>query len=191
MLANSPLDIETQKFVAREGLLGWAEGVIEQSKKLYYAEAAIAQPLWEEQGPAGGWRSHQKVVQQIRANKRNYFCQRHYFLIAADQLTEYRRWCCRLGVAPNSVFTELDGYKAKVNELRDMNEHIIGYFRGKGKKQDHWLHSDHFGTTDASTTVGRQLGGRLDWIEFQGVAARLLEKLREIDTQVTAKRTKG
>ena len=134
-MANLSPDIEAQKFVALEGLRGWAEGVIKQAKKLYYAEAAIAQPLLEEQGPAGGWRSHQEVVQQVRANKHNYFCQRHYFILAANKLIKYRQWCCRLGVVPNSVFSELDRYKTVVNELRDMNEHIIDYFRVAGKNK--------------------------------------------------------
>jgi hypothetical protein len=184
MTENLSPDIEAQKFIAFEGICAWAEGVIKQAKRLYYAEAAIMQPLLEEKGPAGGWRSHQEVVQQVRVNKHDYFCQRHYFILAANKLNEYRKWCKKLGLVPNSVFAELDHYKTVVNELRDMNEHIIEYFQGKGRKQDCWLRSDEFGTADASTTMGRRLGGRLDWIEFQAVAARLLEKLREIDAQV-------
>jgi hypothetical protein len=131
----------------------------------------------EEQGPAGGWRSHDEVVELIRAHKHNFFCQRHYFIVAANKLIEYRRWVGRLGIVKNSTFAELDSYEGVITELRDMIEHIIDYFQGKGKKQHHSLRSDKFGTTDASATSGWWLGGRLNWIEFSAVAARLLEKL--------------
>jgi len=178
--------------MAFEGLRQWAEGVIAQARALYFAEGAIMQPLIEEEAHAGGWRSHAEVVQQIGANKRKYFCQRHYFLLAANNLIEYRRWAGNLGTVPNRAFAELDQYETVIGELRNMNEHIIKYFQGKGgKMQDRWLHSDASGTADASATVGRCIGGRLDWIKFAAVAARLLERLGEIDAVLTAKRAEN
>jgi hypothetical protein len=171
--------------MAFEGLLGWAEGVIAQASSLSSAQATITKPLQEE-ARTGEWGNHAEVLRQVRANKHTFDCQRHYFVLAANKLVEYRRWAGRLGLVDNSVFSEFDRYERAISELRDMNEHIIDYFRGKGKRQDRWVHSDDAGTADASATASSRIGGRLDWVALGAVVSRLLEKLYEVDALLIA-----
>jgi hypothetical protein len=184
------MSVESQKSMAFEGLLGWAEGVAAQAQALSLAQDKITKPLQEEIR-VGGWRNHVEVMQRVRANKHTFDCQRHYFVLAANKLVEYRRWAGRLGLAENTIFFELDSQEKAISELRDMNEHVIDYFRGKGKKRDRWFHSDAGGTADASATVGKLIGGRLDWVELGKVASRLLKQLYQIDAELMAKRAEN
>jgi hypothetical protein len=72
--------------------------------------------------------------------------------------------------------------KSAIKDLRNMNEHMKNHITGVDVEgHDRWFHTDGTRTTDAITTEGVRIGGRLDWIELSAVAARLLEKLNMID----------
>jgi hypothetical protein len=53
------LSAESQKVIAFEGLLQWAEAVVVQAKALYFSYCAITQPLIDEKGYSGGSRAMQ------------------------------------------------------------------------------------------------------------------------------------
>jgi hypothetical protein len=61
--------------------------------------------------------------------------------------------------------------------MRDMNEHAIEYFKGKGQRPQDWIYADpgKF-QADASSTIGTKIGGRLDWVELGAAAERPLGK---------------
>jgi hypothetical protein len=62
--------------------------------------------------------------------------------------------------------------------MRDMNEHVIEYFEGKGKRPHDWVYQSEKGTANANSTINTKIGGRLDWVELGAAAQSLLAKLR-------------
>jgi hypothetical protein len=54
--------MRSQKFMAFEGLLGWAEGVVAQAESLWLAQATITDPLKEE-ARTGDWKNNAAVLQ--------------------------------------------------------------------------------------------------------------------------------
>ena len=100
--------------------------------------------------------------------------ERQLFCNAAQKLLEHRRWVQGLGFLDGALFRELDKFAHDINVMRDMNEHVIEYFRGKGQRPQDWVHESEGGTADASSTVDTKIGGRLDWVELGAAAQRLL-----------------
>jgi hypothetical protein len=74
----------------------------------------------------------------------------------------------------------LDNFAHDIDVMRDMNEHVIEYFKGEGKRPHDWIHKDGGGSADASSTIDTKIGGRLDWEELGAAAQRLLEKLKPL-----------
>lgn len=154
------MDIESQKFMALEGVHSWARGVLAQVDRIEAARNRM-------QLPGDDWPEPIRVFQ----------FERHLFLIASHKLTEYADWACKLEFLDNSVFSDLFSLKAEIKALRDMNEHVVDYFLGRGRKPDEWLHVTDESIADASSTVGSRIGDRLDWYVVAVVVRSLIDGL--------------
>ncbi len=168
---------ESQRWLAFENLLMWAEAVVQQRDRLDAARAQLLRP--PDLSPSAA--EHLAAARARRRAMHSFNAQRHLFINAAYQLVSYRRWVGRLGIVSNDAFREIDSFEADVDILRDKNEHAIEYFRGRGKKPANWTHVDSGGTADASSTVDNRLGGRLDYVAFSEAAVRLCATLYQID----------
>ena len=75
-------------------------------------------------------------------------------------------------------FSEIDKFDAQdTRDLRNMREHVVAYFQGRGNYQDRWFVETPEFKADASTLVGNIIGGRLDYKAFAEAASRLLPEL--------------
>ena len=102
----------------------------------------------------------------------------HFFAIAAYKLLEYRDWVRTFGLCSSVDFREVDEFSEQdIKDLRDMREHVIGYFKGEGHFYDQWTVETPEYRADASARSGPMIGGRLDWVAFGAAAARLLPQL--------------
>ena len=148
-----------EKFMAFEGLLQWTLGVIVQSKRVATAKARL-----------GSNEMSDSVARHVAILESHY--EDHFFVIAAHKLIEYRDWCQTFGLFPGVDFSEIDAFsKEDIKDLRNMREHVVAYFRGKGLEKEKWRASD------ASTVSGTVIGGRLDWDKFSEAAKHLLPAL--------------
>ena len=102
---------------------------------------------------------------------------RHLFLVSAWKLIEHMDWADKLGCLENNNFSEIQEMRKDIKEMRDMNEHVLEYFLGDGRRQHAWMHKDEDGSTDASSTLGTKIGGRLDWVVLEAAVKRLLSNL--------------
>jgi hypothetical protein len=151
-------------FMAFTGLIQWTQGVVFQSKRVIAASEQLAkcasnpEPL-----PEAIYASHSEE---------------HYFVIAAYKVIEYRQWVRSLGLCNGADFSEIDSFSRQdLKDLRNMREHIVEYFQGKGNEKTRWYIETPEYRADASCTVGTMIGGRLDYVRFTGAAERLLSKL--------------
>jgi hypothetical protein len=115
-----------------------------------------------------------RLAQQFFETERELFCN------AANQLLQHRQWVKRLGFLDDALFDELDKFADDIDVMRDMNEHAIEYFEGKGKRPHDWVYHGKGATSDASSTVETKIGGRLDWVELGSAAQRLLAKISQM-----------
>jgi hypothetical protein len=77
----------------------------------------------------------------------------HFFAIAAHKLLEYQDWVRTFGVCSSVDFDEVDQFsKRDIDDLRNMREHVIDYFKGEGCVPDRWRTPD--GRHDASSREG-------------------------------------
>jgi hypothetical protein len=61
--------------------------------------------------------------------------------------------------------------------MRNLNEHAIEYFEGRGQRPKDWMfNSDDF-NSDPTGTINTLIGGRVDWVKLNEAAQRLLESL--------------
>ncbi len=104
--------------------------------------------------------------------------ERHLFLISAHKVTEYIKWCNKLDFIDAGLFDEFLAFENNIRTMRDANEHVIKHFTGRGQRHNSsWVYSDENGTVDASSTIDRKIGGRLDWNEVAAAASRLIPAL--------------
>lgn len=158
------MDIQDQKFMARDGVITWATGVVDTAARL---------SKWNE-GIADALRDPATFPDARRAFQRD----RHFFLNAAKMLFEYRDWYVRVEPASEGAFDEIDHYRQHVISLRNMNEHVVEYFTGSGRTLNDWWHeSSETGRSDASATCETKIGGRLDWVDLSDASKRLIPKM--------------
>lgn len=155
------MNIEERKFMALEGLHTWGEGVIEQAGRLNDLQSRLGSSNFIEV-------------------RRSFQRERQFFLTASRQLLAHVHWAERLSFLDNEVFSEFKSFENNIKSLRDINEHVIEYFEGAGKRRENWMTENELGHADASATVNQRIGGRLDWNELAGVTRRLLPKLLPI-----------
>lgn len=148
------MEIEDQKFMALEGIHTWARATIEHGDRL--SELRM------------------NILGENRNNVRRTFeSERHSFLIAAHRLISFINWALELNFLDAQVFAEIKRFEPDIKTMRDLNEHVIEYFKGSGKRPQLWSTP----TADASSTVGTKIGDCLDWTEVTASAARLIEGL--------------
>jgi hypothetical protein len=156
---------EQQKYMAFEGLVAWTKAVIEQSRRTSEAQQRVlTRGEWPRPTP-------------LRLDLHTFQCERHLFCIAAHKLLEYRQWVKDLAFLNHHFFSEIDCFARDIHVMRDMNEHAIEYFRGRGRRPKDWIHQGGYGTSDASSTGGTKIGDRLDWVELGSAAERLYAKI--------------
>jgi hypothetical protein len=174
------MTLDEQKFMAFEGLLGWTSAVVTQAQRVTAARGDFLAQLDRrraQQAGRGPEEMRELILQQRLAQQR-FQTDRHLFCNAAYQLLEHRRWVKDLGFLDDALFEEFDKFADDIDVMRDMNEHAIEYFRGKGLRPHDWVHQDEGGTADASATVDTKIGGRLDWVELGAAVQRLLARIR-------------
>ena len=73
-------------------------------------------------------------------------------------------------------FTKEDFYQ-DLKDLRDMREHVVEYFSGRGRFRDRWKAEGPQGVADASSMINNMIGGRLDYVEFSNIVRGYLPTL--------------
>jgi hypothetical protein len=169
------MTLDEQKFMAFEGLLGWTAAVLAQAKRV----SAARDKLLGELRQTSDLRLNPEVISR-RLAQQFFQTERQLFCNAANQLLQHRQWVKRLGFLDDTFFDELDKFADDIDVMRDMNEHAIEYFEGKGKRPHDWVYQGEGATSDASSTVETKIGGRLDWVELGSAAQRLLVKISQM-----------
>jgi hypothetical protein len=151
---------DEERFMAFEGLVQWTQAVVMQSARVSAAD------------------KHQFAPGATPAQRRQaalaFHSECHFFAVAAYKLLEFREWVLSFGLCAPVNFAEIDRFSAQdIRDLRDMREHVVDYFSGKGWVPDRWVAGD----SDASSRSGTVIGGRLDWVAFGAAAKRLLPQL--------------
>jgi hypothetical protein len=166
---------DEQRFMAFEGLLGWTAAVVTQAKRV----SAARDKLFAELQQRSDLRLNPEVI--LRRLAQQFFqTERQLFCNAANQLLQHRQWVKRLGFLDDALFDELDKFADDIDVMRDMNEHAVEYFEGKGKRPHDWVYQGEGATSDASSTIDTKIGGRLDWVELGAAAQRLLAKTSQM-----------
>jgi hypothetical protein len=169
-----PLPIHSQKSMAFEGLLAWAKAIVSQADRVANAQEQFKNKM------AGFSRREPGVVfsaEPIRNAGHVFKVERHLFCNTAGNFFDHRRWLKRLGGFDESVFAEMDLFERDVRAMRNLNEHAIEYFEGKGQRPEDWMFRTDDFNSDPTGTVNTLIGGRLDWIKLREATARLLESL--------------
>lgn len=160
------MSAEEERFMAFEGLVQWTQAVIAQSKRVSEAKKQFRSL------------PDRRIPQMRRKQIHAAHSEDHFFCIAANKLIEYRRWISTFGLCANVDFSEIDAFsKQKIRDLRNMREHVVDYFQGKGNVPSRWVVETPRYKADASSVVGTMIGGRLDWVRFSAAAERLLPTL--------------
>lgn len=156
---------DDERFMAFCGLVQWTRGVIHQSKRI--VEATNMFHLLD----------HNRDFDHV-ALADALHCEHHYFVVASNKLIEHRHWVQDLDLCKAIDFTEIDSFpKRDIKDLRNMREHIVDYFQGNGRDKTRWYVETPEYKSDASSCMGTNIGGRLDYVKFTEAATRLLQAL--------------
>jgi hypothetical protein len=168
---------DEQKFMAFEGLLGWTAAVVTQAQRVSTARDRFLADLRNRGAVRPTPEQRQEAILRDRLAQQFFQTERQLFCNAAYKLLEYREWVHRLGFLDDALFNEFDKFARDIDVMRDMNEHVVEYFEGKGQRPHDWEYKSEGGNSDASGTVETKIGGRLDWVELGSAAQRLLAKI--------------
>jgi hypothetical protein len=151
---------DEEKFLALDGLVQWTSAAITQADRIANATISIYTP------------------ETLRLTTAALRTETDLFIAAAWKVLEFRKWVSALGLCPSIDFSEIDIFDTQdTRDLRNMREHVVAYFQGRGNYQDRWLVETPEFKADASTLVGNIIGGRLDYKAFAEAARRLLPQL--------------
>ncbi|WP_316194195.1 hypothetical protein [Bradyrhizobium sp. SZCCHNRI3052] len=106
---------------------------------------------------------------------------RHDMLSAGAQFFVTRNWAVLRKLVDERIFSTIDAFQSDVAILRNMHQHQIEYFKGKGQKPDQWRFMGEAWIADAVSTVDGLWGGRLDAQKFSEEADKLLPALVPLD----------
>ena len=153
-----------ERFMAYSGLIQWTEGLVSQCWRVKEASESMAEAF------AAG--NHVSSLNRLH-------CEAHYYVIAANKVLEYRTWAQQHGLFKNVDFSKLDKINGQaIKDLRNMREHVVEYFQGKGRAKHRWVATTPGIAADASSMVNSLIGGRLDYIEFTKIVEDILPMLR-------------
>lgn len=160
------MSADKERFMAFCGLNQWAQCVVTQSKRVIQAAEQLT--------------NFNRLLKFHTHPVFALHCEHHYFVIAAHQLIDHRKWIKDLGLCKNVDFSEIDSFsEGDINDLRNMREHVINYFQGRGKDKERWVFETPEYHADASSCVGTMIGGRLDYVKFTHATERLLIELQK------------
>jgi hypothetical protein len=162
---------DEERFMAFEGLVQWTDAVVTQSARVSEADARLSSSCaLRPSTPQRRLEATKQRHQAIHA----FHTECHFFAIAAYKLLEYRDWVRTFGLCASVDFGEVAQFSERdIRDLRDMREHVVGYFSGIGWFPEQWAAGD----SDPSSRNGTVIGGRLDWVAFGAAAERLLPQL--------------
>jgi hypothetical protein len=159
------MSTDQERFMAFEGLTQWTQAAVTQSARV----SAARDQQTREVMLNSVMRRHAVLA---------FHSECHFFVIAAQKVIEYRDWTLSFGLCASVDFGEIDQFSTKdIKDLRDMREHVVGYFKGEGHRPTRWVSETPDYKADASSVVGTMIGGRLDWVKFGDAAERLLPRL--------------
>lgn len=169
---NTAIPELNQRFMAFEGLLAWAKGIVRQADRVSRAQDRTKETIKQFPREPGIYNA-----ETIRDAGHDFKVERHLFCVAASQFFDHRRWLGRLGGFDEGVLTAIDLFEPDVRAMRNLNEHAIEYFEGRGQRPKDWMfNSDDF-NSDPTGTINTLIGGRVDWVKLNEAAQRLLESL--------------
>ncbi|WP_423414526.1 hypothetical protein RLW55_14190 [Hyphomicrobium sp. B1] len=147
------MNLEEQKYMALEGIHTWAHATVRHAAELSKFQRSFA---------AGNF----------IGVRRDFESERHIFLIVAHRLMSYINWATDLNFIDTQIFNEVKRFELDIKTMRDLNEHVIEYFRGGGRRPQLWSTEN----ADASSTMGTRIGDRLDWLEVKDAVETLIKK---------------
>lgn len=150
---------DEERFMAFEGVLQWAQAVPWQAERLAEVVARVSDPVLD-------LKQRHRIILSIQTE-----C--HLFSVSAHQLIVYRKWASSFGLFSSVDFSEVNRLAIHVDELRNMREHVIDYFKGTGRILPRWKHETSEYAADASSLIGNLIGGRLDWKLFAAAVQRI------------------
>lgn len=156
-------------FMAYCGVIQWTQAVVDQAKLVQQREAALRELFTHSSMSAIqalGENSRLKLITAIHTAD-------HFFLISCHQMLEYIKWAKGEGCYSEIDFSVIEAFAPAVRELRNMREHVIEYFKGKGHCSDRWVENG----SDASSRSASLIGGRLDYVAVTAAAVQLLTQL--------------
>ena len=152
---------EEERFMAFEGVLQWAQAVLRQAERLA--------PLYQRPFAADPEQRHRAILEM--------HTECHFFAVAANHFIDYRCWARTFGLFLKIDFSDIDRLAVHVGDLRDMREHVVGYFSGLGRRPERWMIETPDFKADASSLTGTLIGGRLDWKAFAAAVQQVEPKL--------------
>ncbi len=152
---KAPLSNEQKKFMAAQGLAQWLAASLKQGQRL--------RDIYTQEMP--------KIAELPPLERKLLIIRSHteanFLASAAKHVVEYRKWAKELGLFDGVDFALLDKFSEQdITDLRNMREHVIDYFEGRGRAQDRWFQETPEYSADASSVVGTKIGGRLDYEAF-------------------------
>jgi hypothetical protein len=153
-MTDTILDEEGQRFMAFDGLRSWCVTALKQIERMNIAR------------------------KERMDDSPSFNCEKHLFLISAWKVVEHVDWVNKLNFADANALTDFSPMREPLKLMRDLNEHVIEYFRSKGRYPDDWWHAmPDGGLCDASATVDTLIGGRVDWAIIKNEMEKMLAAL--------------
>jgi hypothetical protein len=157
-MQQTALPLLDQKFMAFEDLLAWTKAIVRQAGRVSEAQDRLKNIFREIPYEPGAPIDEEP----IRDVGHVFKVERHLFCNASDQFFEHRRWLGRLGDFDEGIFAEIDIFEPNVSAMRDLNEHAIEYFEGRGRRPKDWTFIGDDFNSDPTGTINTLIGGRLD-----------------------------
>lgn len=160
------MDIDSQKFMAREGLVEWLAASVLQGQRL--------EQIYEEEF---------RIIDKLKPAERSLLAARsrteaNFMANAANQALKYLDWVHELQILGDVDFSPLDDFNRRdIIDLRNMREHVIEYFLEKGNRQDRWFTETPEYKADASSMVVPMIGGRLNFRTFSKACDDVLHQV--------------
>ncbi|MGY3718744.1 hypothetical protein ACWE42_24880 [Sutcliffiella cohnii] len=158
----------------------WMRAVIEESKEILRMNdrhLMLMSAYFGSQGSNSSAKSEMESIRELLGIKE------YYFIIALNKSREWLEELIVFYPHLKSIKDQLDNKIKFIKEVRNMREHEIEYYKGKGWKQQDFLYKSDNSITDATSTVindGAYLvGGRISVQE----ALSLFESFYPLITQ--------